>query len=80
MAEFDSICKYFGYPVISTEYMRETVQARKHKKKRINKKWLKRYGKKSVPSKDIVVADGKIYVHPKTLAKIEEKLRRAGDA
>lgn len=25
------------------------VQARKHRKKRINKKWLKRYGNKIVP-------------------------------
>lgn len=72
MAEYDSI---FGYPVIATDYMRENVQARKHKKKRINKKWKKRYGMISVPSKDIVVVDGKIYLHPKTLAKINERMR-----
>lgn len=32
------------------------VQARKHSKKRINKKWLKRYGYKAVPD------DTKVYV------------------
>lgn len=32
------------------------VQARKHRKKRINKKWLKRYGHKAVPD------DTKVYV------------------
>ena len=71
MAEYDSI---FGYSVIATDYMRETEQARKHKKKRINKKWLKRYGMRSVPSKRIVIFDGKIYVHPKTLVKIKERI------
>lgn len=32
------------------------VQARRHKKKRINKKWLKRYGHKAVPD------DTKVYM------------------
>lgn len=32
----------------SVEYIKH-VQARTHRKKRINKKWLKRYGYKSIP-------------------------------
>lgn len=32
------------------------VQSRKHRKKRINKKWLKRYGHKSAPD------DTKVYM------------------
>ena len=69
MAEYGSI---LGYPVVITENMVEAVQARKHKKKRINKKWLKRYGKKYVPSDKIIVVDRMIYVHPKTFAKLKE--------
>lgn len=71
MPIYDSV---FGYPVVATDYMRERVQARRHKKKRINKKWRKRYGEKSVPSRSIVIFDGKIYCHPKMLAKIKEKI------
>ena len=33
-----------GYKILITEYITKDVQRRTHKKKRINKKWLKRYG------------------------------------
>lgn len=68
-----------GYPIIQSEYCCEIVQARKHKKKRINKKWLKRYGLKRIPSKDIIVANGRILVHPKTFAKLREQLKEKDD-
>ena len=32
------------YAVIPTDDYRQSIQIRTHKKKRINKKWLKRYG------------------------------------
>lgn len=38
-----------GKRVLITNMITKDVQARKHKKKRINKKWLKRYGYKAVP-------------------------------
>ena len=38
-----------GYKILITEYITKDVQRRTHKKKRINKKWLKRYGMKIVP-------------------------------
>ena len=38
-----------GYKIIITEYITKDVQRRTNKKKRINKKWLKRYGMKIVP-------------------------------
>lgn len=46
--------------------------ARKHKKKRIQKKWLKKYGYKDIPDPKVYVFDGKIIGHPKTLKKIEK--------
>ena len=39
---------YDGVPIIITNAITKTVQARTHKKKRINKKWAKRYGFKCV--------------------------------
>lgn len=44
-----------GMRVFTTNMITKDVQARKHRKKRINKKWLKRYGYKAVPD------DTKIY-------------------
>ena len=38
-----------GSKIIITEYITKDIQRRIHKKKRINKKWLKRYGVKIVP-------------------------------
>ena len=43
------IGNFFGYSVIITDSITKNVQNRTHKKKRINKKWFKRYGTKSVP-------------------------------
>lgn len=57
--------RYNGMEVIKIP-LYEKVQARKHKQKRINKKWLKRYGMKLIQtrlkSNDIYVAFGKICV------------------
>ena len=45
-----------GKRVLITNMITKDVQARKHRKKRINKKWLKRYGHKAVPD------DTKVYM------------------
>lgn len=45
-----------GKRIFITNMITKYVQARKHRKKRINKKWLKRYGYKIVPD------DTKIYI------------------
>ena len=61
---------YFdGYKLIEAPYMEDKVQAKTHKKKRINKKWKKRYGMKDVPWKKFFVNtnDGTIYGHPKMI-------------
>ena len=57
-----------GCPLIEAPYMADRVQARTHKKKRINKKWKKRDGMKDVPWKKFFITnDGKIYGHPKMI-------------
>lgn len=72
------IGEFLGFRIIATEGCCDYVQARKHKKKRINKKWLKRYGKKLIPKKEIVVAncgaDRFIFCHPKYWDKFQKIL------
>ena len=61
----------FGYRVISTEFCSDLVQARTHKKKRINKKWLKRYGMKRIPWKTLIITNRhEIYGHPSVISKL----------
>lgn len=53
---------FSGMPIIITT---RRFQARKHKKRRINKKWLKRYGVKVIEVQDHnkpFVFKGKIYM------------------
>lgn len=65
-----------GYKILITEYITKDIQRRTHKKKRINKKWLKRYGMKIVPD------NTKILLVNNTLMMTEkcyEKLRKFTD-
>ncbi|MCB5503445.1 hypothetical protein LIP66_02155 [Coprococcus eutactus] len=65
-----------GYKILITEYITKDVQRRTHKKKRINKKWLKRYGIKIIPD------NTKILLVNNTLmmtGKCYEKLRKFAD-
>ena len=68
----DSSMYFSGYQVIEVPCMSDKKQARTHKKKRINKKWKKRYGMKEVPwNKFVVTNDGKIYGHPKMIEMLK---------
>lgn len=60
----------FGYQLIESRHCADLVQARKHKKKRINKKWRKRYGMKEVPWKKYIIVGDKIYAHPTMIEKL----------
>ena len=64
---------FSGYQLIETHYCADWVQARKHKKKRINKKWLKRYGMKEVPWNKFFIVGDKIYAHPVMIQKLVDK-------
>ena len=76
------IGNFLGYKIIVSESCCDYVQVRRHKKKRINKKWLKRYGKKLVPKKDIVIVnygvDKFIFCHPKYWDRFQAALKEAG--
>lgn len=61
----------FGYKIISDIHMVDMVRVRTHKKKRIDKKWLKRYGWKSVPKKDVLIMNGNtIVAHPSIVSQL----------
>ena len=47
---FNKLCDAYKKPKFNLEYKR-MVQCRKHRKKRINKKWAKRYGYKPITVK-----------------------------
>ena len=64
-----------GKPVIITNQIVKDIQARKHRKKRINKKWLKRHGHKVVPddTKIIATAD-KLFMTRKCFEKLKKMI------
>lgn len=52
------------------------VQARKHKKKRINKKWLKRYGYKCVPDNDkMIVSNNKLFMTKGAYERVKKGIK-----
>lgn len=72
----ERIDDFFGHRLTVSEHCVEYVQARTHKKKRINKKWRKKYGNKAVPMKKIVVAYGEMFMHPIMYQKIKKALEQ----
>lgn len=64
----------FGYDLIGVSYMADKVQVRTRKKKRINKKWRKRYGFKEVPWNKFYIEGNRIYCHPKWVEKIKAEI------
>lgn len=67
------IGRIYGVRLIETNAITKEVQRRTHRKKRINKKWLKRFGYKTVPDHGRVIRMGDmIFGTPKTIQKIIE--------
>ncbi len=71
---FKDINNLFAYNVITVPQMSDKVQARTHKKKRINKKWRKRYGFKEVPWNKFIIKGRNIYCHPKWYYKLQAEI------
>lgn len=59
--------------VISKNLVKEYVQKRKHHKRRINKKWAKRYGGKPIYDMNYYIIDNKIYMSPKAFEALNIK-------
>ena len=74
------ISSFYGYELVESEQCVEFVQRKTHKKKRINKKWLRKYGHKAVPMKDkVIVAGRKIYAHPVMMKRIMTEVEKEAD-
>lgn len=70
-----------GIRVITTNMITKDMQARKHKKKRINKKWLKRYGYKCAPdnSKVLMTKDA-VFMTKGCYQKLKKYIDNGGNA
>lgn len=65
------IVLFKGYRFYETTSITKEIQRRTHRKKRINKKWLKRYGYKTVLDNErIIKVDDCIFATPKTMKKL----------
>lgn len=66
-----SIAYYNGFRLIETTAITKQVQRRTHRKRRINKKWLKRYGYKTVLDDGrIIQFDDCILATPNTVKRL----------
>lgn len=62
---------YNGFRLVATNALKKEVQRRTHRKRRINKKWLKMYGYKTVLDNGTLLRCGDcIFATPKTVEKI----------
>lgn len=59
--------------VISKNLVTGYEQKRKHRKRRINKKWLKQYGSKPIYDMNYYFLDNKVYMSPKAFEKLKIK-------
>lgn len=70
---------YNGTPIVITNAITKKVRSRTHQKKRIDKKWLKRYGYKDVTdhSKTLLV-NGTLYMSQKIYDRLKEEFAKMG--
>ncbi len=69
-----------GYRLIGTNLFTKKVQRYTHRKRRINKKWAKRYGNKLVPDHGrLYIMGDTIYATNKTCERIIKKLMGGGE-
>ena len=72
---------YFNsVPIVITDAITKKVRYRTHRKKRIDKKWLKRYGYKEViDHSSILVINDTLYMSHKMYDRLQEELAKRGD-
>ena len=77
MDQFENLINsFYGFDFIPSELMVDQVRAKRNKKKRIDKKWLKRYGYISKPKKEVYIINRKIYGHPEMIKLIKEAIKK----
>jgi len=69
---------YNGIPLINSRKLikgHTNIPRRKNKSKRIQKKWIKKYGFLEIPDPQIYFIDGKIIGHPVTIKKLIKEVK-----
>lgn len=70
---------YNGIPIVITDAITKKIRCRIHRKKRIDKKWLKRYGYKEVEDHSkILFIKNTLYMSQKNFDRLKEELARKG--
>ena len=70
---------YNGIPIVITDAITKKVRCRIHRKKRIDKKWLKRYGYKEVQDHSkILFVNNTLYMSQKNHDRLKEELTKMG--
>lgn len=65
-----------GMEIVITECLTKDIQRRTHKKRRINKKWLKRYGYKCVPDNNkMIVFNNKLFMTKGAYKKVKKGIK-----
>ena len=65
-----------GMEIVITECLTKDIQRRTHKKRRINKKWLKRYGYKCVPDNDkMIIFNNKLFMTKGAYEKVKKGIK-----
>ena len=68
-----------GYNLVGTTAITKSVPRRTHRKRRINKKWLKRYGYKRVPDDNqAVIFKDNIFATPKMCKRLIAEIMKGG--
>lgn len=67
---------FYGFRLFETDAITKQIQRRCNRKKRINKKWIKRYGYKTVPDDGKIIRIGDcIYATPKAVEKLASAMK-----
>lgn len=70
---------YNGIPLVESKSLINgfsKTPKRRNKNKRIQKKWIKKYGYVPIPDPKIYFFDGKFIGHPLTISKINRKFKK----
>lgn len=74
--DLSNVYQFCGYKILESPFCTDSVRVRRHKKRRIDKKWLKRYGYHEVPKKEfyLLTKQRVILAHPIIVQKLKESL------
>ena len=77
MSKIDNLM-ILDYPIVILQEHENGEQVRKHKKKRINKKWLKRYGTywEMLDPGEVVLVNGQLLMSRKTYNNLKQMERK----